>query len=87
MDVAVPISWTVKNTSSIDGQHFKSYISSYGIIADGAGTQDTTLTIPGDPALNGTVVQCDAMGSELYNEVDSDTLYIQGICDYNVDLL
>ena len=81
MDVVVPISWTVNGTSSIDPL-FQSYISSYGIVRSGAGTQDTTLTIPGDPVLNGTVVQCRAMGSfnnQVYNETNSDTLYIQGM--------
>ena len=82
VNVVVPVTWTVNETSSADSM-FQSYISSYGIVADGVGTQDTTLTIPGDPALNGTVVQCRAVGvinnDELYNEVDSDTLYIQGM--------
>ena len=86
MDVVVPVTWTVNETSSADSM-FQSYISSYGIVYSGAGTQDTTLTIPGDPVLNGTVVQCNALGkinSELYNEVDSDTLYIQGIENFLV---
>ena len=81
MDVVVPVTWTVNETSSADSM-FLSYISSYGIVADGVGTQDTTLTIPGDPVLNGTVVQCRALGfinNEVYNEVDSDALYIQGV--------
>ena len=81
MDVVVGITWTVNETSSADSM-FQSYISSYGIVYSGAGTQDSTLTIPGDPVLNGTVVHCNALGyinSELYNEADSDTLYIQGI--------
>ena len=81
MDVVVPITWTVNETSSADPM-FQSYISSYGIVYSGAGTPDTTLTILGDPVLNGTVVQCRALGfinNKLYNEVDSDTLYIQGM--------
>ena len=81
VDVLVPITWTVNETSSVDPV-FQSYISSYGIVVDGVGTTDTTLTIPGDPVLNGTVVKCLALGfinNELYNEADSDTLYIQGI--------
>ncbi len=81
VDVVVPVTWTINETSSADSM-FQSYISSYGIIADGVGTQDTTLTIPGDPVLNGTVVQCRAVGyinNELYDEADSDTLYIQGM--------
>ena len=82
VDVVVPITWTVNETNSADSM-FQSYISSYDIVYGGAGTQNTTLTIPGDPVLNGTVVQCRAVGvinnDELYNEVDSDTLYIQGV--------
>ena len=81
VDVVVPVTWTVNETSSANSM-FKSYISSYGIVADGVGMQDTTLTIPGDPVLNGTVVQCRALGiinNELYDEVDSDTLYMQGM--------
>ena len=81
MDVLVPVTWTVNETSSFDPV-FQSYISSYGILYSGAGTQDSTLTIPGDPVLNGTVVQCHALGfinNELYNEADSDTLYMQGM--------
>ena len=81
VDVLVPVTWTVNETSAYDPV-FQSYISSYGIVADGVGTTDSTLTIPGDPVLNGTVVQCHALGfinNELYNEVDSDTLYIQGM--------
>ncbi len=83
VDVVVPITWTVNGNNSADIPVFMSYISSYGIVADGLGSTDTTLTIPGDPVLNGTVVQCRAVGvinNELYNEVDSDTLYIQGMC-------
>ena len=78
VDVVVPVTWTVNETSSADTMFF----SSYGIIADGLGTQDSTLTIPGNPSLNGTVVQCRALGyinNELYYEADSDTLYIQGM--------
>ena len=82
MDVLVSVTWTVNGNSSVNIPAFQSYISSYGIVAYGVGTQDTTLTIPGDPALNGTVVQCNALGyinNELYNEGDSYTLYIQGV--------
>ena len=83
VDVSALITWTINETSAADPV-FQSYISIYGIIADGVGTSDTTLTIPGDPVLNGTVVQCRALGfinNEVYNEADSDTLYIQGM-DY-----
>ena len=81
VDVVVSVTWTINEISSANIPAFQSYISSYGIVVDGNGTQNTTLTIPGDPVLNGTAVQCNALGSvnELYNETDSDTLYIQGI--------
>ena len=83
MDAVVAITWTVNNISSADSKLWDSFISSYGIVADGAGTQNTTLTIPGDPVLNGTVVECNAVGfinNKLYNKADSaDTLYIQGM--------
>ena len=82
VDVVVQITLTINETSSANGPLFQSYISSYSIVYSGAGTSDSTLTIPGDPVLNGTVVQCHALGfinNELYNEVDSDTLYIQGM--------
>ena len=81
MDVVVPVTWTINGTDSYDPV-FQSYISSYGIVVDGVGSQDTTLTIPGDPVLNGTVVQCSAVqfiNNELYNKADNDTLYIQGM--------
>ena len=88
VDVVVPITWTINETSSANIPAFQSYIYSYGIVVDGNGTQNTTLTIPGDPVLNGTAVQCNAFGkvnnelgsiNEPYDEADSDTLYIQGI--------
>ena len=82
VDVVVSVTWTVNGNSSANGPVFQSYISSNGIVYSGAGSQDTTLAIPGDPALNGTVVQCNALGkinNELYDEADSDTLYIQGM--------
>ena len=88
MNVVVPVTWTVNETSSADSMFWESYISSYGIVVDGVGTQDTTLTIPGDPALNGTIVQCHALGlinNELYDEVDSDALYMQGMGLYCYD--
>ena len=82
MDVVVPVTWTINEISSANIPVFQSYISSYDIVVDSNGTQNTTLAIPGDPVLNGTVVQCNALGkinSELYDEADSDTLYIQGM--------
>ena len=82
VNVVVGITWTVNETSSADSMFWDSFISSYSIVYSGAGSQDTTLTVPGDPVLNGTVVQCRAVGfinNVLHNEADSDTLYIQGM--------
>ena len=78
----VSVHWTVGETTSTSSPSWKSYSTDNGIVADDAGTLDTTLTIPGDPALNGTVVQCVATGlvdGESYVNTDSDTLYIQGM--------
>ena len=59
------------------------FSTNYSIIVDGEGTQSSTLTIPGDStALNGTTVECRAVGfisGELFGDTDSDTLYIQGL--------
>ena len=69
--------WTVNETISSASPMFQAYISSYGILYEGAGTQDTSLTIPGNnTALNGTVVECRDI---VNNESDSSTLYIQGM--------
>ena len=79
--VNVIVAWTINGVISTDPM-FQSYISNYSILYEGAGTLDSTLTVPGDTALNGTVVECRALGfinSELYNEAESSTLYIQGM--------
>ena len=82
LDVLVPIIWTVNGTSSANSS-FKAYISNHEITVIHAGTFNTTLTISGgDPALNGTVIQCRAFGkvkNVLYNETNGDIFYIQGV--------
>ena len=77
----VPIHWRINGISSTSDS-WKSYITSTGITATGAGTLNTTLTIPGEPVLNETTVECIALG--LVNgganaDSDSTILYIQGI--------
>ena len=73
----VSISWTVNGYSSTS-----SFITNQSIVTEGAGTQKSKLTIPGDPTLNGTTVICIASGvvnGEHYINSSSAVLYIQGI--------
>ena len=75
------VHWIVNGTST-SSPSWQSYSTNYGIIAVDAGTQKSTLTIPGNPVLNGTVVQCFASGvadGKHYEYTTSDTLYIQGM--------
>ena len=44
----VSVHWTVGGTST-SSPSWQSYSTNNDIVADGLGTQDTTLTIPGDP--------------------------------------
>ena len=73
----VSIQWIVNGTVSTD-----SSITNLGIITYGAATQNTSLTIPGNPELNNTIVICiasgvvDMMG---YFNTSNATLFIQGI--------
>ena len=53
-----------------------------GIITSGAGTPNSSLTIPGYPQYNNTLVRCIAYGPvEGINSYNA-TLRIQGICKY-----
>ena len=80
---AVAIQWNVNGLLSTD-----SSITDLGIITYGAATQNSSLTIPGNPELNNTIVTCiasglvDMMG---YFNTSSATLFIQGmhLCQYN----
>ena len=81
MGDTLSVTWKVGELP-ISSPSWQSNSTNYGIIAIGAGTQDSTLTIPGDHVLNGTVVQCVATGlvdGENYVNTTSDTLYIQGM--------
>ena len=73
----VTIQWIVNGLSSTD-----SSITDLGIITYGAATQNTSLTIPGNPELNNTVVICIASGRVDmmdYINYSEATLFIQGI--------
>ena len=73
----VVITWLVNGNSSTD-----SSITNLGIITYGAATRNSSLTIPGNPELNNTIVTCIAAGlvdMMSYNNRSSATLLIQGI--------
>ena len=72
----VTIQWTVNGYSSTS-----SFITNQSIVTEGVGTQNSKLTIPGDPTLNGTRVTCIGSGvanEEHYVNSSSAVLYIQG---------
>ena len=73
----VTIQWTVNDSSSTS-----SFITNQSIVTEGAGTQNSKLTIPEDPTLNGTNVTCIGTGlvnGKLYINSSSAVLYIQGV--------
>ena len=73
----VTIQWTVNGYSST-----YSFITNQSIVTEGIGTQNSKLTIPGDPTLNGTTVICIGSGvvnGKHYINTSSAVLYIQGI--------
>ena len=84
-DTGVTITWFVNGTSSghID-------IVQLGIVTNGAGSSNSSLTIPGYPQYNNTVVRCNAFGfvnGSDYVNFSESTLRIQGntlsdICHY-----
>ena len=79
---AVVIVWGVNEISSTSFS-WQSYITSVNITAVGVGTHNSSLTIPGDPTLNGTAVECVAAGevnSESYWMTSTEKLYMQGQC-------
>ena len=79
------VTWVVNETISNNDN-----ITQLGIVTIGAGSPNSSLTIPGYPQYNNTVVTCNAFGfvnDSLYNNFDSATLRIQGntlsdICYY-----
>ena len=73
----VSIQWIVNRTTSTD-----SSITDLGIITYGVATRNSSLTIPGNPDLNNTIVTCIAAGlvdMMRYNNRRNATLFIQGI--------
>ena len=82
----VSIIWFVNETRSTNNDSIQ-----LGIVTNGAGSSSSSLTIPGYPQYNNTVVKCLASGfvdGNLYNDFDNSTLRIQGnntlseICHY-----
>ena len=84
------ITWNINGTASTNGD-----IIQLGIVTIGAGSNNSSLTIPGYPQYNNTVVFCIAYGlldvkddNSSYYNFDNATLIIQGnalsnICHYN----
>ena len=79
------ITWLVNKTSSTNNDTIQ-----LGIVTNGAGSPNSSLTIPGYPQYNNTVVTCIASGfvyGNLYTDFSESTLKIQGntlsdICHY-----
>ena len=72
----VSITWNVNGTVSTNND-----IIQLGIVTNGAGSQQSNLTIPGYPQYNNTVVRC--LTSGLVNDIsyfnfNESTLKIQG---------
>ena len=73
----VTVQWIVNVTTSTD-----SSITDLGIITYGFGTQNSSVTIPGNSELNNTIVTCIASGlvdTALYTNRRNATLFIQGM--------
>ena len=81
----VGITWTVNGTGSTNNDTIQ-----LGIVTNGAGSSNSSLTIPGYSQYNNTLVRCLASGfvdGNLYTNFDNATLRIQGntlsdICHY-----
>ena len=81
----VGIVWFVNGTASTKNDTIQ-----LGIVTIGAGSSSSSLTIPGYPQYNNTVVTCFAAGfvdGSPYNNFSESTLRIQGntlsdICHY-----
>ena len=79
------IIWHVNGTASSHND-----IIQLGIVTNGAGSPNSSLTMPGYPQYNNTVLRCIASGfvdGSLYNNFSESTLRIQGntfsdICHY-----
>ena len=73
----VSIVWVVNDAISTD-----SSITNLGIITYGVGTQNSSLTIPGNLEMNNTIVICIASGlvdMPVYVNKRNATLFIQGM--------
>ena len=78
----VLITWTVNETSSANNK-----IIQLGIVTNGAGSSNSSLTIPGYPQYNNTVVRCHGFGEvdgNNYNNFSESTLRIQGNTLYDI---
>ena len=81
----VSVTWNVNGTGSTNND-----IINLGIVTNGAGSPSSSLTIPGYPQYNNTVVRCFAVGfvdGNNYFNFSESTLRIQGntlsdICHY-----
>ena len=72
--IGVTVNWLVNGTASSHDN-----IAKLGIITNGAGSTYSSLTIPGYPQYNNTVVTCYAYGSVIdYSNTNESTLRIQG---------
>ena len=65
-------------TWAVNGSTKPGFFKSLGIVVHDGGTQQSNLTIPGDPILNRTTVTCLAAGLGGYYNTSSAILYIQG---------
>ena len=75
----VGITWNVNGTGSTN-----SHITQLGIVTSRTGSSNSSLTIPGYPQYNNTVVRCNAFGSvddNNYFDFSVSTLKIQGISE------
>ena len=73
-DTGVTVNWFVNGTTSKDDS-----IIQLGIITNGEGSNNSSLTIPGYPQYNNTIVRCDAFGSLIsYVNTKESILRIQG---------
>ena len=79
------IIWLVNGTASTNNDSIQ-----LGIVTNGAGSSSSSLTIPGYPQKNNTIVRCLGSGfvdGNLYTNFDNAALRIQGntltdICHY-----
>ena len=70
------VTWNINGTGSTNNE-----IIQLGIVTNGAGSPNSSLTIPGYPQYNNTVVRCNAFGSvdgSNYFNFSESILRIQG---------